>query len=38
MEFSLIGWDPIVSLLLAGKVELIAMGKKDLFLWGWSGN
>jgi len=33
MDFSLIGWDPIVSL-LAGMVNLILVDRKDLFLWG----
>ena len=34
VDLSLTGWDPIVSLLLAGIVELIVVDVKDLFLLG----
>ena len=34
MDFSLIGWDPIVSPLLAGLVELIVVDGKYTFIWG----
>jgi len=34
LDISLIGWDPIVSLLMAGIVGLIIVDGTDLFLWG----